>query len=159
MSRRELRAARLAEVERGHDVASGERFADVPREGTGSAVDAIQGNVEAKCGIPNRSTQSTESRTAHHSGVADAPTTIEQLRDAPITAHPLRVYLVQRGITHEQAAKIFGVSARAVEKWTGWESRPSPRRGAEIARLLGFGDEPTSDEILFPRRPGKNDEE
>lgn len=131
----------------------GERSADDLDEGAAADVDASQGNVEAKCGMPNHNAGSADSRTAHHAGVTRGPTTFDELRAAPVTAHPLRVYLVERECTYERAAKIFGVSTRAIEKWIGWESRPSPRRAAEIARLLGFGEELDDDLVLFPHAP------
>jgi hypothetical protein len=141
MSRRELRAARLAGAERGHDVASGERFADVPSEGTGHDVDAIQRNLDGM-------SSAGPSRLA---GVTDT-TTLEQIAALPIVVHPLRLYLIARGVPIEHAASVIGVRRRTLTRWFAWKARPTPRRSAEIARLLGFGGGLDDDLQLFPHR-------
>ncbi len=141
MTRRELRAARLADAERSRDVASGTRFAAAPDEETGASVDAIQGNVDGKSsGGPSRL-----------AGVTHA-TTLEQIAALPIVVHPLRLYLIARGVPIEHAASVIGVKRRTLTKWFAWKTRPTPRRSAEIARLLGFGGALDDDVQLFPHR-------
>jgi hypothetical protein len=150
MTRRELRAARLADDERSRNVASGERFPDALAKGTGVRVDAAQPNVEESSRLGSPTSQTKRARTT---GVTHAPTTLEELREAPITAHPFRVFLVQRECSIECAAAIVGVTRKTIGDWLAYRSRPTPRRSAEIARLLGFGGALDDDLRLFPLPP------
>jgi hypothetical protein len=141
MTRREARAARLADAERSDDVASGERFPDALAEGTRTTVDAAQGNVERK----------SHAGPLHHADVTQA-TTLEQIAALPVVIHPLRLFLIARGVPITHAARVVGVDRRQLTKWFAWKARPTPRRSAEIARLLGFGGALDDDLGLFPRR-------
>lgn len=79
-------------------------------------------------------------------------TTLEQIAALPIVEHPLRSYLAARRVPIEHAASVIGVSRRTLTKWFAWKTRPTPRRSAEIARLLGFGGALDDDLQLFPHR-------
>lgn len=65
--------------------------------------------------------------------------TLERLRDMRTdVAHPLRVFLVRRGVKLEEAAPIFGWSIRKLKDVVGKDHYPSDEDLAEIASTLGF---------------------
>ena len=80
----------------------GERFADRPDDAAAANPDALERNLEGKThvGLP---------RIA---GVTRV-TTLEQIAALPVVAmHPLRLYLVVRGVSVSRAAAIIGVRRR-----------------------------------------------
>lgn len=77
-----------------------------------------------------------------------AKTNLERLRDLPVIAHPLHVFLVERGVRLEDAASALGWSLRKLKNTIAWRHYPAdgPERLEEIAHALGF-----EVEALFPR--------
>lgn len=72
---------------------------------------------------------------------------LEGLRDLSIdVAHPLRIYLVQRGVKLEDAARMFGWSLRKLKDVLGKDHYPRDEDLSEIARALGFA----KAEDIFP---------
>jgi hypothetical protein len=63
--------------------------------------------------------------------------------------HPLRLYLLERGVTLPQAAAAFDMSERKLQDIISWR-RPMPdhQRGA-LALLLGYA----SADAVFPYKP------
>lgn len=153
MSRREVRAVRLAADKRSHDVEPCCAFADGPHEGAADDAELAQVNVDGKSpagprshGGPSRQTEVTRA------------TTLAEIAALPIVEHPLRCFLAARAVPIEHAAAVIGVTRRTLARWFAWRARPNPRRAAEIARLLGYGGALNDDLRLFPQRPNDRDE-
>lgn len=76
---------------------------------------------------------------------------LERIRDMPDDrAHPLRLFLVRRGVTLEEAARAFGWSLRKIKGVIVRSYYPRDPDLAELAEALGFSDV----EALFPRIDG-----
>ena len=137
-SRGELRAERR-EAERHAQETSGQAFSFASARGPSNDLDAAQGDCGGVVSADpaSASTRGDTSAAPDLLSLApDGPPGLALLRAMPVVRevlpiHPLRVYIVSRGLGLAEAADLLGVSERSLRDVLGWRSH-FPRRKAQF---------------------------
>jgi len=97
-----------------------------PSSGSGPSMDDLE---DVSAGIGHARQIGT---TATHEGRA-------RLLAMPVRrAHPILVFLQERGVGIGEGAALLGVGERTLRSWMTWSSRPTDHRASDIAVDLGM---------------------
>jgi hypothetical protein len=120
----------------------------VPRTAPNAAADEGAGESSANVvGVRSETGSERQPSVTPSSGFGS----VADLARLPIVAHPLRLFLVARGVSLDRAARAFGISTRTLRDWITWRAAPPTWRARSVVvDLLGRDADP--DELFPPNR-------